>query len=124
MTEKITTEAELIATIALLENQVIEEGQELKTAIVEAYDKMQPLKLLSSFFENVLQSDETKDQLVNTGIALVCDLVSKAMFEKEHHSQTRKFVGTALQFGVTQFIAQNPTAFRSITTKIFNFFKK
>jgi F0F1-type ATP synthase membrane subunit c/vacuolar-type H+-ATPase subunit K len=95
----------------------------MKKEFHQAYESMKPINLIKSTFKEVAQSQEIKDNLINTGVGLAAGYVSKALFEGVTHSPLRKLLGTALMFGITNVITKNPEAVKTVTNGIFVFIK-
>ncbi len=120
---KINSEADVRAAILVLEVKQEEERLLMKTEFHQAYESMKPINLIKSTFKEVAQSQDIKDNLVNTGVGLVAGYVSKALFEGVSQSPLRKLLGTALMFGITNVITKNPEVVKSVTNGIFDFVK-
>jgi hypothetical protein len=120
---KINSEADICAAILVLEAKQEEERLLLKKEFHQAYESMKPINLIKSTFKEVAQSQDIKDNLINTGVGLAAGYASKALFEGVTHSPFRKLLGTALMFGITNIITKNPEAVKSVTNGIFVFVK-
>lgn len=120
---KINSEAEVRAAILVLEVKQEEARLLMKKEFHQAYESMKPINLIKSTFKEVAQSQDIKDNLINTGVGLAAGYVSKALFEGVTHSPLRKLLGTALMFGITNVITKNPEAVKSVTNGIFVFVK-
>ena len=90
---------------------------------ISAGESMKPINLIKSTFKDVAQSEDIKDNLINTGVGLAAGYVSKALFEGVTHSPLRKLLGTALMFGVTNIITRNPETVKAVSNGIFVFVK-
>jgi hypothetical protein len=121
--EKINSEADICAAILVLEAKQEEERLLLKKEFQQAYESMKPINLIKSTFKDVAQSEDIKDNLINTGVGLAAGYVSKALFEGVTHSPLRKLLGTALMFGVTNIITRNPETVKAVSNGIFVFVK-
>jgi hypothetical protein len=121
--EKISTAADLKAFILVLEVKQEEERLLMKKEFHQAYESMKPINLIKSTFKEVAQSQDIKNNLVNTGVGLAAGYVSKALFEGATHSPLRKLLGTALMFGITNVITKNPETVKKVTNGIVDFVK-
>ena len=70
-----------------------------------------------------MHSKDLKDDLINASVGMAVGYVSKELFEGETHSPARKLMGTALMFGVTNVITNNPEMVRSIGLGFINLFR-
>lgn len=120
---KINSEADICAAILVLEAKQEEERLLMKKEFHQAYESMKPINLIKNTFKEVAQSQDIKDNLINTGVGLAAGYASKALFEGVTHSPLRKLLGTALMFGITNIITKNPEAVKSVTNGIFVFVK-
>lgn len=121
--EKLSTEADIKAAILFLEVKQEEERILLKNEFRQAYESMKPINLIKSTFKEIRQSPDIRDKLINTGVGLATGYVSKVLFEKATHSLLRKFLGTALMFGVTRVITKNPELIKSAAKGLFKIIK-
>lgn len=121
--EKIKSQADLRSAILLLEIKQLEEKQLLKLEFQKAYESVRPITLIKNSIKDIIQSDDLKDNLMNSGVGLATGYVSKILFENTSHSRIKKILGTALMFGVTKAITKNPEAIKSMAYGIFNLIK-
>ena len=116
--QKINSAAALRNAIAQLEITHAEEGKMLKQQFHLAYESIKPLNLIKSTFKEAIESPGLKDNIINTSVGLAAGYLSKLLFVNVSHSPVRKFLGIALQFGITQVVAKNPEAVKSIGKKL------
>jgi hypothetical protein len=116
--QKINSAAALQDAIAQLEITHAEEGKMLKQQFHLAYESIKPLNLIKSTFKEAVESPDLKDNIINTSVGLATGYLSKLLFVNVSHSPIRKFLGIALQFGITQIVAKNPEAVKSIGKKL------
>jgi hypothetical protein len=120
---QINSVADLKAAIIQLEIKQKEEKQMLKQAFDKAYERMKPINLIRSTISEVSQSQEIKENLINTGIGLATGHISKVLFEGASHSPIRKLLGTVIMFGITNAITKNPEVLKKIGTGLFEIIK-
>ena len=99
---KINSESDLKAAIMELEALRADQAYFLKEEIHQVYDTVKPINLLKG---------------------AVTGLVTKLVFQGTTKNPVKKILGTVLMFGITQLIAKNPDAIKSIGQKVFNFFR-
>jgi len=116
--QKINSAAALRHAIAQLEITHAEEGKMLKQQFHLAYESIKPLNLIKSTFKEAVESPDLKDNVINTSVGLATGYLSKLLFVNVSHSPVRKLLGIALQFGITQMVAKNPEAVKSIGKKL------
>jgi hypothetical protein len=116
--QKINSAAALRDAIAQLEITHAEEGKMLKQQFHLAYESIKPLNLIKSTFKEAVESPDLKDNIINTSVGLATGYLSKLLFVNVSHNPVRKLLGVALQFGITQMVAKNPEAVKSIGKKL------
>lgn len=109
---------DLRAAILQLEAQQAEEAKLLRESFHLAYESIKPINLIKSTFREVAESKDLADHLVSTGVGLATGYLTKVIFESESDSPFKKLLGAALQFGITNLIANNPDAVRIVSTKV------
>ena len=112
--QKINSAAALRDAIVQLEIAHAEEGKILKQQFHLAYESIKPMNLIKSTFKEVIESPDLKDNIINTSVGLAAGYLSKLLFINVSHNPIRKLFGIALQFGITQVVAKNPEAVKSI----------
>ncbi len=122
-TGDINSEAELRAAILRLENMQAAEGKILKEQFNHAYESVKPINLIKNTFKEVAASDDIQDNLINASVGLAAGYASKILFQGASHSPLRKLFGTVLMFGITNAVAKNPEAVKSIGKGVYNIIK-
>lgn len=121
--QNITSSEELRAAIVALELAQKQDGTSLKEEFYVAYQEIQPINIIKSTVKQAVHSQDLKDDLINASVGMAVGYVSKTLFEGETHSPTRKLMGTALMFGVTNVVANNPEMVKSIGIGFINLFR-
>ncbi len=116
--QTINSEAGLRAAILQLESIQAIEREELKLQFNLAYESIKPINLIKSTFKEIGEYQGLTDQIISTSTGLVVGYLSKVFFESTSDSPTKKLFGTVLQFGITNLIANNPDAVKSVATGI------
>jgi hypothetical protein len=116
---KINSEIALSAVIVELEAKQIAEGKLLKEQFQLTYESLKPVNLIKSTFQEVVASQDLKDNLLNTSIGLTAGYLSKVLFEGTTHNPVKKLLGSALMFGITNAVAKNPEAIKSLAAGFF-----
>lgn len=86
----------------------------LKEQFHLAYESIQPINIIKNTFREAVASDELKDNILNTSVGLVVGYLSKMLFERESMSPLKKLLGTAILLGITNTVAKNPEAVKSL----------
>jgi hypothetical protein len=121
--QKITSSEELRAAILELELAHREEGASLKDEFHVVYQELQPINIIKNTVRQAVHSRDLKDDLINASLGMAVGYVSKSLFEGESHSPARKLMGTALMFGVSNVVTNNPEFVKSIGIGFINLFK-
>lgn len=121
--QKINSETSLRDAILQLERKREDEEIMLREQIQLTYESFKPINLIKSTFKEVANSDDFKDDLINTSIGLTAGFLSKKLFEGVTHSPLRKFLGTALMFGIKKVVANNPETVKTVVHGFFNIIK-
>ncbi len=120
--ESIKTQHELRAAIIRLEFQQAEEGKALKEQFQIAYNSIKPANIILNTLKDLGNSDLIKDGFLNTSVGFGTGYISKMLFQVAGKSPIKKLIGSALMFGITNFISKNPDAIKAMAKKIFKLF--
>jgi hypothetical protein len=106
--EPIKTQHELRAAILRLEYQQSEEGRALKEQFHLAYNSVKPANIILNTIKDLGESSILKDNFLNTSVGLGTGYLSKIVFQGVVNSPIKKLLGSALMYGITNFVARNP----------------
>ena len=115
--QKITSETGLRNAILQLEIKQAEEVKMLKEQFHLAYESIKPVNLIKNAFKEVFQSQDLKDNIINTTVGLAAGYVSRKIFEGSSNSPVKRILGSFLMFGITDVIAKNPEPVKSLGNK-------
>ena len=118
--QNITNAAELERAINLLKAEQSVKGQMLKEQFHLAYGNFRPLNLLKGSINDLASSPYLIENILGTTLGLTTGYLSKKIFVGASGNIIRKLIGTVLQFGITNLVAQHPDAVKSIGQFIFN----
>ena len=120
--KKIDSVIRLREAITQLENQQAEEKRLLKEQFQAAYEDMQPLNLLKNTFKAISETQDVKQDIINTALGLGVGYVSKRLLKDGSKKPSKKLIGAAVLLGITAFIIKNPNAVKSIGASLLNTF--
>jgi hypothetical protein len=121
----ITNTAGLKKAIELLKAEQVDKGQLLKEQFYLISGNFKPINLLKGSISDLASSPYLIENILGTTLGLTTGYLSKKIFVGASGSIIRKLIGTVLQFGVTNLVAQHPDAVTSIGQTIFkNIFRK
>lgn len=120
-----TSTLELKNAIQLLEAEQAENGHLLKEQFFLVIESLKPVNLLKSAIKDISSSPYLVDNIVGTAMGLATGYLSKGMFVGTSGNKIKKLIGTILQFGITNVIAQNSDSIKLFGRSLFqHFFRK
>lgn len=118
--QKINTAEDLKAAIAQLEARQANDARLFKQELQEVYEALNPVNLIKKTIKNVFQSDEVKDNLLNTSTVLIAGIVAKALFSGVRGKNTKKALISAAMVGITNVVSNNPEAVKDFALNAYN----
>lgn len=112
--QKITSVAVLKNAIQLLETEQDAKGQLLKDQFSRTCESLKPVNLLTNTLNKTFSTSNLADSLSGTSLGVAGGLLLRKLFVGSSRNILRKLVGSFLQFGVSNFIAQNPDMLKAI----------
>lgn len=123
--QNITNASDLKKAIELLQAEQVVKAQLLKDQFYLTYVNFKPLNLLKGSISDLATSPYLIENILGTTLGLTTGYLSKKIFIGASGNIIRKLLGTVLQFGVTNLVAEHPDAVKSIGRFIFkNIFRK
>jgi len=121
--ETINSAAELKLAIQTKHFQHAIQGQMLKAELFITFESLKPINIIKNSLYEITSSPYLLDNMVGAIAGLVSGYVSKKIAVGTSPNLFRKIMGSLLQFGVTNLVAQHPEALKSfgqmIIEKIF-----
>ena len=122
--ENISCAAELKLAISEKQFELEVQGQLLKEEFFNVIDSIKPVNLIKSMLTEITSSPYLIDNMLGAVIGLVSGYLSKKIAVGTSHNLFRKIMGSLLQFGVTNLVAQHPEVLKNfgqlIIEKIFH----
>jgi len=112
--EKITCAAELKLAIQNLEFQQEVQGQLLKDHFFVTFESLKPINLIKNTLLEITSSPYLIDNMLGAIMGIVSGYISKKIAVGTSSSLIRKIIGAAMQFGVTNIVAQHPDILKKI----------
>jgi len=116
---KISSESELRAAIVVLEQKQAAEAVLMKAQFELAYESVKPINLIKSTIHEVTDSPEIKDHLLNTGMGIAAGYLSEKILVGGSHNLSRKLVGAAVTYGITNVVTNNPELVKAMASSAF-----
>jgi hypothetical protein len=120
--QNITSIAELKDAIQVLEVEQGIKEQILKEQLYVTYESLKPINILKKTLKEISSSPYMIDNISGTAMGLASGFLSKKIFVGASGSLFRKLIGSILQFGITNVVAQNSSIIKSIGQAIFQYF--
>lgn len=117
--QKITSTAELKNAIQLLEIEQAIKGQLLKEQFYRTRESLKPLNLLKGALKDIASSPYLIDDILGAAMGLATGYLSKKLVVGASGNMFKKLIGSVLQLGVTNVVAQHPDAIKSFGQFIF-----
>jgi hypothetical protein len=123
--QNITSSAGLKDAIKLLEAEQEIKARLLKEQLYLTYESLKPVNLIRHTLKEISSSPYLIDNLSGTAMGLLSGFLSKKIFVGSSGNLIRKLIGSILQFGVTNVVAQNSDVIKSIGQAILqHYFRK
>jgi len=110
----INSAAELKIAILQMELQHDIQGEILKEQFLVTVDGFTPVNLLKNALNEIATSPYLIDNIIGSAMGLVTGYVSKLVAVGSSNSIFKKLMGSVVQFGVTNTVAQHPEMFKSV----------
>ncbi len=120
--ENITTSVELKEAIKLLELEHTYKGQLLKEQLMLVHENLKPVNLIKSVISDVTSSPYLVDNLLGATVGLASGYLTRVVTVGSSGNAFKKLLGTILQFGVTNLVAQHVDTIKTIGQSIFQHF--
>jgi hypothetical protein len=121
--QKIDSSASLRAAIIQLEIRKAEEEEMLKAQFQATVESMKPIRVINNIIDQAIGLTDSGHAPAGTKIGLAAGFLSRMLFQVLTKNPVKKLIGTALVFGLTKIVVNNPEAVRSISQKVFQFFR-
>jgi len=117
--QTITSTSDLKNAIQLLEVEQADKGQLLKEQFYLAFESLKPVNLIKNALKDISSSPYLVDNIVGTAMGLATGYLSKGIFIGTSGNKIKRLIGTIMQFGITNVIAQNSDSIRSFSRSLF-----
>ena len=119
--EKISTVDDLKEAIKKLEQKQAEEWLALKQQSNIAFENAKPSQIFKNAISDVLHAPEPKgEEMWTTALSLTAGYLAKRLVVRKSDSTMTHILGTAVQFGVTNLIANNADVIKLAAARIFD----
>ena len=116
--ENIKSAAELKLAIQEKQFEQAIQGELLKEQLLLTFESLKPISLIKNTLAEITSSPYLVENMFGAITGLVTGYVSKKIAIGTSHNIFRKIMGSALQFGVTNLVAQHPDVLKNIGQSI------
>ena len=120
--QEITSTIGLKDAIQLLESEQAVKKQLLKEQFYITYESLKPISLLRSVINEISSSPYLIDNISGSAIGLASGYLTKKIFVGSSGNLIRKLLGSILQFGVSNVVAQHSDTIKLIGQAVFQHF--
>jgi hypothetical protein len=112
--QNITSTTGLKNAIQLLEVEQGIKGHLLKDQFYLTIESLKPVTLLKNALHDISSSPKLIDNILATAMGIASGFLTNKVFVGASGSLIRKLLGSVLQFGVTNVVAQHPETIKSL----------
>ena len=122
--QSITTSDELKNAIQILEFDQQIRLQQLKEQVYLTIESLKPVNLIKSTLHEVVSSPYLIDNILGVAMGLTSGYITKKIAFGKSVSVIRKILGTLLEFGITNVVAQNTDSIKTFGRSIYQYFQR
>jgi hypothetical protein len=119
--QNITSTTALRSAIQLLEVEQGIKGNLLKGQFYLTVESLKPVTLIKNALHDISTSPKLIDNILSTTMGIASGFLTNRVFVGASGSLIRKLLGSVLQFGVTNVVAQHPETIKSLGEVIMQF---
>jgi hypothetical protein len=120
--QNITSMATLKNSILLLEAEQNIKEQLLKDQLFLTFESLKPANLIRHTLKEISSSPYLIDNISGSAMGLLSGFLSRKIFVGTSGNLIKKLVGSVLQFGVTNIVAQNSDMIKSVGQNVLQHF--
>jgi hypothetical protein len=120
--EKITSSSGLKDAIQSLEIEQGIKAQLLRDQFYITVESVKPVNLLRIALNDIATSPNLLDNILGTALGIVSGFLTNTIFVGASGNMVRKLLGSVLQFGVTNVVADHPDTIKSYGQMILQYF--
>jgi len=120
--QNITSTADLKKAIQQLEVEHAYNKQLLKEQFNIVSESLRPLNILKGTLKDISTEPHLINNVLGTATGIATGYLTKKIIVRGSGNIFRKLIGSALQIGVTNVVAQHPETIKSIGRFIFQYF--
>jgi hypothetical protein len=122
--QKISSVEELRNAIQLLEAEKSVKGELLKKQVMITYESLRPVNLIKNTLKDLFSSSFRGENISGIAAGITGGYLLKNIFVGRSGNPFKKILGSFIQYGLTNIIAQNSQLIRSFADGIFRLFSE
>ena len=122
--QKISSREGLRNAIQLLEIEQNSKGDLLKKQVMLTYESLRHVNLIKNTLKDLFSSSFQGENISGIAAGLTGGYLLKKLFIGRSGNPLKKILGSIIQFGITNIIAQNSQLIRSIADGVFRLFSE
>jgi len=117
--QKLFSQTDLKNAIQLAETEQAVKVKRLKEQLCLTRDSFEPVNIITGTLNDLAKSPYLVDNIAGTAMGLATGYLSKALIVGTSGSKIRRLIGTIIQFGITNVVAQNSESMKSFARSLF-----
>ena len=114
----ISSVSELKNAIEFLKDEQAIKGRAVREQFYVVYDSFKPVNLLSGSLNDIARSPLLVENIVGLGMGLLTGTMTKSLFIGASGSNIKRVLGTVMQYGITNFVANNAGLLKAVGQSI------
>ena len=120
--QNITSTVSLKNAIQILEADQVIKGQLFREQFYITYESLKPVNLVKNALHDISSSPYLIDNILSTSLGIASGFLTNKIFIGKSGNLIRNLLGSILQFGVTNVVAQHPETIKSLGQVIMQYF--
>lgn len=122
--QTISSVQELRNAIQLLESEQNIKGELLKKQVMLTYESLRPVNLIKNTLKDLFSSSFEGENISGIAAGITGGYLLKKLFVGRSGNPFKKLLGSIIQFGLTNLIAQNSQLIKTFATGVFRLFSE
>lgn len=120
--KNISSSADLKNAIQILEVEYGNQALALKEQVFLAYESVKPVNLIKNALHDISASPYLIDNILGTALGIASGFLTNTIFVGASGNMVRKLLGSVLQFGVSNVVADHPDTIKTYGQMIMKYF--
>jgi hypothetical protein len=122
--QTISSVQELRNAIQLLESEQNIKGELLKKQVMITYESLRPVNLIKNTLKGLFSSSFEGENISGIAAGITGGYLLKKLFVGRSGNPFKKLLGSIIQFGITNLLAQNSQLIKTFATGVFRLFSE